>query len=480
MPSGQTTDPHGHVADDLLIASVKDAWLTDLAAKRVEFAKIIVDKEGNRKRVPIDPPPRLVKQVMGVTTSWPFPKLDATVETPTLREDGSILQKAGYDPRTRLFLDTGGVVYPPIKERPTMGDGCNALEVLRDLLVDFPFDDSDDGIGGLSESVALSAILTAVCRRALPTAPVFGIGANEVSSGKTELAQIVATIMTGRRTGERPFTNDEEEQRKQLLAALWAGDGVILFDNLSEGMDVSGGPLCSVITGRTMTGRILGESREATVSTRALMLFTGNHLTAAGDMNDRILNSKIVPKVDFGERTFKHGSPLTNYVIAHRPEIVTAALMLVRAYVVAEYPLVTPTSRFPEWRKLCADPLIWLGLPDPCLAFERAKREDPKRGHLTAVITAWRTMEGWNLWHTTDEVLDFNITSRGADGPTFDYPIRRTIAEALDRDEYALKRNGVSRWLKSNVGVRVGNCRIEREQDTRGDIVRWRLVSEES
>ena len=127
-----------------------------------------------------------------------------------------------------------------------------ALAKLRAILADFPFNDADDDQEGLSEAVALAMLLTAVVRRSLPTAPMFGIDAFEAQSGKTLLAQIAAIMATGRKTAERPWSASEEERRKALGAALEAGDAVILFDNVVTPLE--GAAFAGAITESTVQG----------------------------------------------------------------------------------------------------------------------------------------------------------------------------------------------------------------------------------
>lgn len=465
---GHSVDEYGFGPDELVIVSASEPWLTGLASRRVDWGKTKKARDGRFYFAVEDPPPRIIKQVLKDTTSWPFPKLDAVLETVTMRPDGTILQEQGYDPKTRLFLDTGGVEFPKVKSKPTIDDAREALALLEDVVCDFPFDDSADDIEGLSRAVALSMMLCAVVRRILPICPGYGIDANEVSSGKTELAQVAACIATGRKTGERRFTNDEEELEKQLIAALWKGASVILFDNVGEATFITGDKLCAAITEEKSTGRILGESREVTVPTNALIIFTGNHLTVAGDMNDRILLAKIVPDRKIKERTFKHGKPLWKHVVKRRPDIVHAVLTLIRAYLDAGEPIVTNRSRFPDWERLCCEPLVWLGLPGPTLAFERAKREDPQLAALRKVMAAWRQMDEWNCGRTTDVLLDFHVTTPRPDAPDIDYLIRDAIADALDKSPHQLTRRAAANWLNSKAGVNVDGWRIKSYLDKDG------------
>ena len=92
-------------------------------------------------------------------------------------------------------------------------------------------------------AAALSAILTALVRPSLRTAPMHVVSAPLKGSGKTLLAEIVALIATGKGATIMVFTADPEEQRKRLLTVLMSGDQVIVLDNI-EGV-LSGDALCT-------------------------------------------------------------------------------------------------------------------------------------------------------------------------------------------------------------------------------------------
>ena len=49
----------------------------------------------------------------------------------SLRPDGSILDRPGYDPATGLYFDAQGVAFPAIPQRPTREQARAALIVLR-------------------------------------------------------------------------------------------------------------------------------------------------------------------------------------------------------------------------------------------------------------------------------------------------------------------------------------------------------------
>jgi hypothetical protein len=474
---GAVVDNQYHVHNELLIKAVTEGWMTDRAMRAMGFYKPtkakVLDADGkdtgertDGKPMVCDAPARVIKLLSDINTGWKFPPLLATVETPTLRPDGSILQEYGYDKASGLFFDNGGVTFPPVELYPTRDQALAALAILRDPLQDFNFIDKD-GQKGLSESVQVSAMVTACVRRALPFAPSYGFSANDMGAGKTQLAQVNSIIATGQRSGERPFTTDADEQRKMLSAAFAAGDNVLLFDNVD--VDLEGGPLCSVITGEEMKTRKLGGNSaedQISASTRALMMFTGNRLTATSDMTTRVLICQLFIGKVLSDPKRKY-QPLDDHLKRVRPVLVAAALTIIRAYINADSPKTTKRSRFPVWQAWGADPLVWLGLPDPCMSFDRALKADPERERFGGVLRAWLASDKPTDWRPTKNLLDFS------DG------IAEAVAEARGIKVDALTVRNATEYLRTMIDKTIDGYRLE---ERRGDAKRasmFRLIADQ-
>lgn len=227
------------------------------------------------------------------------------------------------------------------------------------MLKDFPFVDDS------AQAVALSAILTAAVRRSLPSAPMFLFDAPTRGSGKTLLSRLVSIVATGREPTIMSYTGDADEDRKRITSALLAADPVLSFDNISEPLE--GDTLCTVLTVPVYEDRLLGGNTKVRLPTCATFLGGGNNMVVRGDATARVLMCRIDPAVENPEeREF-------NYDIlaeAHepRPELVAAALTIMRAYVVAGCPRlgIKPYGRFEAWSDMVRAPLVWLGCADPC------------------------------------------------------------------------------------------------------------------
>ena len=274
-----------------------------------------------------------------------------------------------------------------MEQAPSRDHGIAALLVLLDLIKDFPF------VTGTDRSVALSAILTPLCRHAVRSAPLFGFSAPTMATGKTLLADLVALISTGRRAAVMSHSVDLAEERKRLLAVLIEGDPVIVIDNISEtwGSDV----MCAILTSATYKDRLLGASKVVSVPTCTTWLSTGNNMTFRGDLSTRVLLSRLDARCEQPDaRMFDRD--LLEWVPEHRGALVTAGLTVLRAYITAGRPKVglQPFGRFEQWSNLVRSSLVWLGQADPCKSRERIERADPMREALAAVLLAWRLRFG--------------------------------------------------------------------------------------
>jgi putative DNA primase/helicase len=72
---------------------------------------------------------------------WPFPTLTGLLSAATLRPDGSLLDRPGYDAKTGLLM-LNLPAMPTLRERPTREDAEAALRLLLGLIEEFPFVDN--------------------------------------------------------------------------------------------------------------------------------------------------------------------------------------------------------------------------------------------------------------------------------------------------------------------------------------------------
>ena len=371
--------------DALVILDATKHWVATRLEKSIEF--VVPDGEdddGKMQWRAINCPLMMVDRILGDSTNWlGYPALQSTIETPTLRKDGTILDKLGYDVETGLFFDPGDVKFPQIEKRPTVEQGKEAIKMIDDLLVDFPFADK------VSEAVAMSLLLSSVVRRTMDTAPIYFIDADDAEAGKTTLAKVGGALATGRDIEVQAYASNVEERDKLLPALLLCGSPYLLFDNLPDGCVIEGAEMEKIITSPTYQSRPFGKNDTVrTMPTNATMVFTGNKMGAKGAMTTRGLLIRIVPDKPLAERTFKHPD-IVAHTIKLRPLLVAAILTALRAYLVHGKEAERDRDRFPDWSKLIRSAVIWYGYADPQRGGDKLRVDDPVKEAQREVLRAW-------------------------------------------------------------------------------------------
>lgn len=378
----------------LVILPVEQAWIE----LRLTECAIFEKWDGRRGAwAQVDCPANVSRALLANSGGWRFNALAGVIETPTLRPDGSILARRGYDEQTGLYLDTGGVEYPPIKEHPSQEEAIAALRFLESTIEEFPF------LKPHHKSAALAAILTALVRRSLRTAPMFVFTAPKMGSGKGLLANVVSLIATGRTAPAITHSKDSEEEKKSLFTILVSGDSIALIDNIENSL---GSPaLCSILSEETYQARVLGETREIVVPTSVTWLATGNNLTVRGDLTTRTILIRIDPEVERPEER-RFNRDLKTWIPENRARLVCAGITILRAYTVAGRPStgLPPYGRFEEWAIVVRDALVWCGLADPCLSRNEVEDSDPVRIELNHFLASWWASSATDV--TTDEMIE--------------------------------------------------------------------------
>ena len=391
LPSDADSEMVKHDDGALVVEDVDDDRLLYYIIDHCKFQRY-----DGRKKAYVDyaPPASLARYFLASKDHWRLRPLSGVIQSPTLRADGSLLIEEGYDAKSGLFLDLGGVEYPAIPDKPTKADALAALELLKTPFEEFPFAITDFECPSLS--VALSAVLTGLIRRTLRTAPLHGFDAPEAGSGKGLACNVVSLIVTGKKASAINFGQSDTEFRKLLFAALLANTQVVRLDNLTRPLE--GESLCSALTEETLGDRILGVSKNADVPTNALFLANGNNLGVKGDMHRRIIAARIDPGERPDRRTFERPD-LLGYVMENRPALVAAGLTILRAYEVAGRPIdedVPAYGSFEDWSARVRHALLWLGEVDPCITRDEFQAHEPERERLGALLGAiHQQFPGW-------------------------------------------------------------------------------------
>lgn len=400
---------------------------------------------------------------------WDLPFILGIVTTPTLRPDGSVIEREGYDSDTGILYNALGVTFPSIPSNPTKDDAMAALDFLKGPLRLFPF--SSD----VHRSVALSSILTTLIRRTLPTAPMHAFSAAAAGSGKSLLVDIASIIATGESAsvtssgGERA---SDGELEKRLGASMLAGDAVVSIDNLET--PLSGDLLCQLLTQTSAKIRVLGKSEKVDVPVATSFFATGNNLTVVGDLTRRVLVATLeVPDERPELRRFPFDP--VEMVRSDRPLYVQAALTILRAYIMAADKLdVPPLGSFERWSRMVREPLMWLGEADPVGVLEAVRRTDPRLQRLRAMMSAWDKVFGTSPQRVRDVVSAAIATSYENGGESVNPDLREAVGAVAGGDKF-ISAEKLSWWLRKNAGRYLGGMKFERSDDDMS-VPTWCLV----
>jgi len=414
-----------------------------------------------------DCPHRIAETFLAREGQWRLPVLTGIINCPTLRADGSILDLPGYDAQTGLLFDPQDVRFPALPRDPDRDMALRALAYLKDLISTFPFVTDGD------RAVALSAILTALVRRSLPTAPLHGFNAPTAGTGKSMLVDLASLIATARPAPVIAQGKSEEEMEKRLGAALIAGDVLIAIDNCEE--PLGGELLCQTMTQTSLKVRILGKSVNAEVPSNAAIFATGNNLTFEGDMTRRALRATLDAGVERPELRAFDRDPLA-MVTERRGDYVSAGLTVLRAFHIAGRPQQrAPLGSFADWSRWVRDALIWLGEADPCDTMEELRGADPKLEALTSVLEGWREVIGLQPANVRDVIERATEQRPQLYGRAeFLHPEFREALLRVAGEGGAINGRRLGKWIGSHQNRIVGGLRLVNAGVSAG-FTRWQL-----
>lgn len=465
------------------IAEFDDTKLRHYLAQAADFYEL--SARGIRREVP--PPMDVARNIQSRNPgSWGFPVLEAVVEAPTLRPDGTVVSEPGYDAASRLYLvPSPGLENIDVPEQPRPADIEAALEVIRDAIVDFPFVDQ------ASYANAIGAMVTSVCRHIISgPVPLALFDATTQGTGKTLLAEVIAIILTGRAAELSSAPNDPEEWRKQLTSILIEAPPLVILDNVTTTLD--GGDLAKVITGEIHRDRVLGKSQTVSVPVRCSWIATGNNLQLGGDMARRCYWVRMDAGCSepFRRTGFKH-ERLKEYLLEQRRELLIALLTLARAWFDAGQPRSStpPVGSFERWTEVVSGILEHAGvegfLANSEKLFEQSDIERSDWETFLEVVedtfhgTAFTIAEFWERLNekTYEELVRQSVLTDRAEELRNALPI--DLTRWMDREGQFKQRLGVA--FNTRRGRRFGKrqIRVERASgDPHGKVARWKVAAD--
>jgi hypothetical protein len=453
------------------IAEIQLPRVRELLSEQIDFQGF---KEGRKGKpsgyVPIHVPEWVVRQVASRKQWEGIRHLEAVSETPLLRADGTVLDVPGYDAQSGVLFEPRRE-FPSVPACPSRDEAEQAIAVLLDLLVDFPFAQPEH------RSAALAGMLTPVARFAFAgPSPLVLITKNVHGAGGSLLADVISTATTGRPMARMSQAGDDDEERKRILAIALAGDRMVLIDNLDR--PLGGAALDAALTGVEWRDRILGRSEMVSAPLLACWFATGNNPQVQRDTLRRVLPTRLETAAERPEERsgFRH-DPIVPHVEIEHPRLTVAALTVLRGYCAAGRPdmKLKPWGSYEGWSALVRGALVWAGQADPALGRQLlVEGADTERTALGILLEHWHKLDPTGSGITAARLLE--TLAEGGDGETV-----RALREALEelappqagkaisaksvgRRFAALKGRVVQgRALDSKVGGKLGSVWIVRE-----------------
>lgn len=406
------------------------------------------------EKIKIDPPGIVAGAVLANGGDWGFSKISGIITAPTLRRDGSILWREGYDPETKLLLVSPPKM-PDFPQNPTKQDAIAALGRLDAVLDGFPFVDQ------ASRSVALSGLLTPVARAAMTVSPLHVISAPSPGSGKSFLVDLCAAIISGNSAPVMTAGRSEEETEKRLGAVMMSGSPIIAIDNVNG--QLYGDALCQCVERPVVKFRVLGESRMVEIENKTTMFATGNNISLVDDMARRSVLCNLDPNTERPELREFDDNPLAS-ILNNRGQYIADALTVVRAYKIAGSPgRLKQLASFGEWSDLIRSAIVWLGYADPLDTMKKVREADTRLASLQSFVATWWA-ETVGVKKTASEMVDISLGN-----PDFQMAMKSFCNPRGNMDGHALGNR-----LRTVDGRIVDGMKIHSERDTHRKIsVYW-------
>jgi hypothetical protein len=349
----------------------------------IEFIKIT-----SRGQIAVAPPLDVVRDILKLSR-YQLPPLAGIIETPVIRPDGSTLTKPGYDDKTHLFYSPEpNLSIPEVPENPTREQLRDAINLITEPLIDFPFD---------SEASYANAIATLITPQIRPLidgcSPLSLFDKPQAGTGATLLTEVVSVIATGRTAPIMTALDTDEAWRKHITSLLIRGQTIAVIDNLEGTLYTP--TLAAVLTSRTWEDRVLGSSRMVILPNNITWLATGNNVRLSGDLPRRCiwirLDAKQAQPFLAREKPFNHPH-LIEWVQSNRGAILSSILTVTRAWVIAGKPEFTDISlgNFEKWCRISGGILSVMGikgfLGNIQDMYKQADVDTPQWGHFLEAL----------------------------------------------------------------------------------------------
>ena len=242
---------------------------------------------------PANPPRRAALSILA-SRSWPFPPLTGICRHPTFTKAG-LIQRPGYDPKSKLVLDFGDAKFAGVAETPEEDE----LELAKETLLDHLFGDFTFANKPARANTLGATILPAVRHLIDGPTPLHAIDKTRSGTGGTLLATAIAFPTIGHAPSTITLPRSEDEQRRTLFAALSVFPEFLLLDNVEN---LRGSALAAALTSSEVHDRIVGSSESRSIPINCGWLCSGNNLMYSEELRRRAVSIRLDAGMEHPER----------------------------------------------------------------------------------------------------------------------------------------------------------------------------------
>jgi hypothetical protein len=278
-------------------------------------------RDGDERTVALDP--LFVRHYMKFRDSK-LPTATAIVTSPLVLPDGTLLATQGLDRERGIIFRLQPELLALLPDHKDCTDRA-IVEAMSFLTQEWLVDVATDYAG---KCILIAGALTILERALLPGRPAFFVTAGQRGGGKTTSLQMLFLATTGFGVAAAAWSPSEEERRKCLFSYLGEGVPGVAWDNIPRGSAISCPSIEKSLTAAIYSDRVLGVTGTRTVPATTVNFFTGNNITARGDMASRSLQVRLaVDRPDPENRRFEHADPIA-WTVDHRGTILRALYTL--------------------------------------------------------------------------------------------------------------------------------------------------------
>jgi hypothetical protein len=432
-------------------------------------------RETKQDLIWVSPPEDLTRDVLSANLGV-FPALGVVTQLPIFRPDGTFRLEPGYDPVTRAYyVPTLGFRLGAIPAEPTRAEAQAAALALDEVIGEFPFET------GADKANCIALLLTAFLRIAFRyKVPLAVIDAPKWGTGKTLLAMLVYTIVTGSEGTVCAAPTTEEEWRKRMTSLLERGSAVVIIDNVDQ--PLRSPALSAVLTAPYWEDRVLGRTEDIRLPNVSTWICTGNNIVLGGEMARRAYRIRLDAKVaNPAARTgFKRtDQELLQWAATNRGEIVASLMVMIRAWFAGGQPkaAVSAFGSFDSWARTAGGILQYAGVTEFLCNLETLQKEaDEESRQWDQFLRALAITFGERDFAAAD-IAERVLHERGLLGLSFPEEIGHPDERTEGGDSSLVRRIG--RALARKCGTRFGDLdlRIERgEPDKHTKVQRWKVA----